>query len=308
VATAPHKADRIADGSRLVLGTAQFGMPYGVTNRHGKVSEAAAAQILSTACDAGISMIDTAAGYGTSEAVLGKCLAGLPEIGVITKTLAFPGDKITAADAGALRTNLECSLKRLDRRRVEALLIHHGSDVLKPGGDRLLEMLASLKASGLTARIGVSVYDAADLDGVLEKLHPDVVQLPLNLFDQRLVRSGHIERMKAAGIEIHARSIFLQGILLADTAGLPAYFSSFSRQFASYAKLLERAGLRPLQACLGFVLKQSGADRAVVGVTGTSDLQEILSALATMPASLPDMSAFATDDLALIDPRRWRTG
>jgi len=294
--------------SRVILGTAQFGMAYGVTNRRGQVSEPEVIRILTEAHAAGIAAVDTAAGYGGSEALLGSCLAAYPDMAVITKTPAFPGDSITGVETDALRASLERSLIHLNRGRVEALLLHHGQDLLKPGGERLVKALDAVKSAGLAVRTGVSIYDGAELDGVLARFNPDIVQVPLNLFDQRLVRSGHIDRLRAANIEVHARSPFLQGILLADRTALPPYFTAFRPRFACYADMLERVDLTPLQSCLGFVLSQSGVDRTVVGVTGRDELREILAALAAMPDALPDFSILAASDAALVDPRRWQTG
>ena len=97
-----------------------------------------------------------------------------------------------------------------------------------------------LKSEGLVKRIGVSVYDAAEIDGVLEIFRPDVVQLPLNIFDQRLIQSGHIKALQSAGIEIHARSAFLQGILLSERSALPDYFKRFDGSLAGYYWGLDR--------------------------------------------------------------------
>jgi aryl-alcohol dehydrogenase-like predicted oxidoreductase len=291
---------------RLLLGSAQFGMDYGVTNRHGQTSPGDVARILAAAEAAGISMVDTAAAYGASETVLGECLAAFPAIGVVTKTPAFPGDAITIADAEALHASLERSLTCLQRPRLEGLLLHHGTDLLKPGADHLVQALHAAKSAGLTTRIGVSVYDGAEIDGVLHRFRPDIVQLPLNLFDQRLVRSGHIARLKAMGIEVQARSILLQGVLLLASAKPRRYFTSFARQFAAYSAALAQARLSPLQACLDFALRQSGTDLAVVGVTALEELNEILVALRAPHAPLDNAGALAVDDVDLIDPRRWR--
>ena len=293
---------------RLILGTAQFGMAYGVTNRLGQVPADGVTKILAAAHAAGISTVDTAAAYGASEAVLGECLTEFPTISVITKTPAFPGDAIGSAELDALRRGLERSLTRLRRPRVDALLLHHGSDLLKSGGSGLGESLNRLKSQGLATRIGISVYDGVEIDGILERFHPDIVQLPLNLFDQRLAQSGHLARLKAAGIEVHARSIFLQGLLLADAAKLQGHFAGFAKHFSAYASRLARDQLTPLQACLGFALCQGGADRAVIGVTETDELRAILAALASNPAAPGDLSKLAVDDIDLVDPRRWPAG
>jgi hypothetical protein len=130
------------------------------------------------------------------------------------------------------------------------------------------------------------------------------MQLPLNVFDQRLIQGGHIEALRSAKIEIHARSAFLQGILLANPSVLPDYFRKFDDIFAAYREFLDNSKLSPLSACLGFMIQQSGVDRVIVGVTARSELAEILAALPTGP-SMPPMHMLASNAPGLVDPREW---
>jgi aryl-alcohol dehydrogenase-like predicted oxidoreductase len=289
---------------RLILGTAQFGMPYGVTNRHGQVSAYEVNAILIHARDAGVTMIDTAAGYGTSEETLGFCLPDLPSLKVITKIPSVISETVAATDTQRIRDSISRSLDRLRRDKVHGLLTHHGADLLKPGGERIVELLESLKQEGTTACLGVSVYDADEIDRILKMMRPDIVQLPVNLFDQRLVQSGHIAMLREAGIEIHGRSTFLQGILLTKASELPEYFRHFVGQFALYERFIDEHKLPRLVACLGFMIEQSGVDRVIVGVTTRKELAEILAVLRRQFA-LPPMNKLACSDASLVDPRRW---
>lgn len=289
---------------RLALGSVQFGMPYGATNRQGQVSTHVVREILSDARDAGISLVDTAASYGASEAVLGECLPDFPEIGVITKTPVIAGPALGLEEIEKIRDSVFRSLEALNRPRLDGLLVHNGSDLLKPGGEALVELLMSLKSNGSVGRTGVSVYEANEIDRILTMFQPDIVQLPLNVFDQRLVRSGHIKALQSAGIEVHARSAFLQGTLLAGLSALPGYFRKFSAIFESYYEFLDRNKLNPLAACLGFMMQQSGVDCVVIGVTARSELAEILAALRNKTV-LPPMDNLACEVPELIDPRLW---
>ncbi|EKS36380.1 aldo/keto reductase [Afipia broomeae] len=297
-----HLTDDMA--RRLILGTAQFGMSYGVTNRHGQVSARDVREILSYARDAGILLVDTAAGYGASEASLGECLPDFPEIGVVTKTAVIANPTIGVDEMRKIEDGVLHSVETLRRPRLDGLLVHTGSDLLKPGGETLAEYLVSLKSDGRVGRVGVSVYDASEIDRILEVFQPDIVQVPLNIFDQRLIRSGHIRALQSAGIEVHARSAFLQGILLAEPAGLPTYFQGFDRIFAKYFGFLHDTRLTPLAACMGFMMQQSGADRVIIGVTTRSELAGILAALPP-GMTLPSMDMLACDVKQLIDPRGW---
>jgi aryl-alcohol dehydrogenase-like predicted oxidoreductase len=297
-----HLKDNTA--GRLILGTVQFGMPYGVTNRRGQVSADEVRKILSDARDAGVSFVDTAAGYGTSEASLGECLPDFPEIGVVTKTVVIASPTIGVDEMRKIEEGILHSAEMLRRPHLDGLLVHSGSDLLKAGGKTLAEYLLSVKSDGRVGRVGVSVYDASEIDRILEIFQPDIIQVPLNIFDQRLIRSGHIRALQSAGIEVHARSAFLQGILLAESSSLPTYFQGFDRIFATYSEFLRETRLTPLAACMGFMMQQSGADRVIIGVTTRSELAGIFAALPTGIA-LPPMDMLASDAKELIDPRVW---
>lgn len=301
-------SDRVPTGavaSRLALGAVQFGMPYGATNTRGQVPVREVAAILHRAQEAGILLVDTAAGYGTSEEVLGDVLPGFPTIDVVTKLPPFSGSVIGEADIRAVHDTVLRSCDLLGRPALYGLLVHHSDDLSKPGGEAVAELLHRLKQDGIAARVGVSVYDIEDVDRVLKSFLPDIVQMPINLFDQRFVQSGCVERLKKAGIEVHARSIFLQGVLLTNRSLLPRYFAPFAKKFADYSSFLTERGTTPLAACLSFMMEQSGADRVLVGVTSVEELDQILAAL-TQSVTLPTMGHLASNDLALIDPRKWR--
>src|SRR5262249_17350751 len=157
--------------------------------------------------------IDTAPLYGGSEESLGRALRAGDAFAIVTKTPWFgPGG--VPANAEALTSAFQASLDRLRQERVYGLLVHRASDLLGPEGDDLFEAMRRLKQLGRVAKIGVSIYDARELEGVLARHQPDLVQLPLNVLDQRLLAGGQITRLKSAGVEIHARSAFLQGLLL----------------------------------------------------------------------------------------------
>jgi len=174
----------------LGIGTAQFGLDYGVSNRHGKSAPETVDAVLAMAADAGVTLVDTAADYGQSEAVLGMRVSNLPGFRIVTKTPSFGGTVVGEIECGALRSTFKRSLKRLKVESIWGLLAHNCDDLLGPGGERLYETLAELKAGGLVAKIGVSVYDARQIERILEVFTVDLVQVPLNILDQCLVQGG----------------------------------------------------------------------------------------------------------------------
>lgn len=294
----------MADSRRLGLGTVQFGLPYGVTNATGKVGVEEAGKIVDFAEQSRLAAIDTAAAYGDSEAVLGQCLPPRGDVPIVSKTLPIRKPRIGADDLDAVSRRFHASLKNLGRPCLDGLLVHHADDLLVPGGDALHALLCEWKAKGLVRRIGVSVYDRQQIDALVERFgFPDLVQLPLSVFDQRLVADGTIDLLHGAGVEIHARSVFLQGLLLVDSESLPQYFAPIRDRHAAYLGHLGAHGVSPLAAALGFLRSLPQVAVALVGVLSLAHLQECVAAYDA--ACSLDLAEFAIADHRFVDPRGW---
>jgi aryl-alcohol dehydrogenase-like predicted oxidoreductase len=289
--------------SALGLGTAQLGLPYGVSNRDGRPSEAEAAAIVGRALEHGVRVFDTAPAYGEAEALLGRLLPADADVRVVTKTA--PGGEGGAATPDTVRRAVERSLERLRRDSLDALLVHHGSELAGPGGGRLATCLLELRDAGLARRLGVSVYDRAELDAARELLPLDLVQLPLNAFDRRLAADGTIDELHAAGVEVHARSAFLQGLLLMKPEELPAGLAAAEPPLRRFHKLRRERGLGPIEAALGAVREVPGVDVVLVGVNSARELDECAAAIGAAAGPAIDPAEIAIDDPTAIDPRRW---
>lgn len=287
---------------KLGLGTVQFGLDYGIANAAGKPPETEVAAILEAARRAGIDVLDTAAAYGDSEDVLGRLAGPASGFRVISKT---PADgPLTPA---RLEEGLARSLQRLRRERLDGLLVHRADDLLGPQGEALVAALQSCKARGLVARIGVSVYTGEQIDALLARCEPDIVQAPVSMLDQRLVRSGRLAALKRRGIEVHARSAFLQGLLFMDPATLPPHFDSERARLAAVRERLARAGATPAAAALAWLRETGLVDVAICGVDSPAQLAELCAAA---ESALPDIdfAACALDDERVLDPSQWRFG
>jgi aryl-alcohol dehydrogenase-like predicted oxidoreductase len=289
--------------SRLALGTVQFGLDYGVTHDGGRVAESEIRKILADAQAAGIDTLDTAAGYGDSEDVLGRIDAGR-SFRIITKTIASGAATISDPGNDRIEARFFQSLEKLAIPSVDGVLVHAVGDLLAPSGDKLWKRMESWRAQGLVQRIGISVYDRAETDAVLARFSPDLVQLPLNALDQRLLRDGTMKRLTNRGIAIHVRSLFLQGLLLQDPAHCPARLSQTLPLLKNWWFTCHDRDVSPLAAALGFGLDIPGIERIVVGVHSAAHLREIIAATQTSVTGL-DWAALATHDTAAVDPRRW---
>ncbi len=298
---------------KLGLGTVQFGLPYGITNTEGQVSQADALDILFCAQQSEINLLDTAAAYGSSEERLGACLKesdGLDSsFRLITKTIPINTSHIGRSDVKRVEQGFYASLQNLNQSSVEGLLVHHVDDLLAPGGERLYECLQQFKDEGRINKLGVSVYTGAQIEAVLKRYKIDLIQLPFNIFDQRLLANGLIAELKRQGVEIHVRSIFLQGVLLAEVDKIPEALKSYQAIFNRLDQAVRASGLSRLTATLGFIESISDIDYAIVGAVSVEQLKSICEAKESLAkytvTDLIDYPSLAVEDEKLINPGLW---
>jgi aryl-alcohol dehydrogenase-like predicted oxidoreductase len=284
--------------SRLGLGTVQFGQAYGVSNPRGRVPVDEVGQILARAAAAGMQVLDTAAGYGDAEAVLGALATATGPFRIATKTISLK------SGLDAVLDRARRSVEVLRRRPVDVLLVHAAGDLAGSDGDALWRALLVLRDKGLFRRIGISAYIADDPPALALRFKPDVMQVPLSIVDQRLLQNGALTALKDLGVEIHARSLFLQGLLFLSDDRLPAKLVSAAPQLRRLRALVKDAGSTPLEAALAFALGRPEIDIGIVGVTTTSELDGILAAATKVPPEI-DWSACAIDDPMLLTPSAW---
>jgi spore coat polysaccharide biosynthesis protein SpsF (cytidylyltransferase family)/aryl-alcohol dehydrogenase-like predicted oxidoreductase len=277
---------------RLGIGTVQFGQAYGISNQRGQVPLADARAILARAARAGIGLLDTAANYGEAEQVLSQMETGA--FRMVSKTISV------TRGVEAVVARARQSVKNLGR--VDLLLVHGANDLLGPRGPELWQALRQLKADGIVGGIGISTYVADDPAGLAERFRPDAMQVPFSLLDQRLLRSGSLARLKELGVEVHARSIFLQGLLFMEIP--PEKLNYAAPMLNAVRERIAAAGVTTLAAALGFVLSRPEVDVAVIGMTAPKQLEEIL---ATVAAPLPqlDWAGCALDDTRMLTPSLW---
>ena len=283
---------------KIALGTAQLGFEYGIANTVGRVSHEDASRILDLAERGGVKILDTAPAYGDSEEVLGSFRAA-ERFAIVTKTV-----RLGAKGAAAVIAAFERSLERLRATTLHALFVHAAADLGGAAGRELARLLQGLRQSGRVQRVGVSVYSAAEIRRALDVLELDAIQVPVNVLDQRLVADGTLGRLKTRGIEVHARSAFLQGVLVSDAGRLPAYFDPIRPRLAAWRSFCRARGLTPLRAALGFVCGIAAIDHVVCGVESVTQLEEVLAA--AQPLDPAEFRELALDDPDFVDPSRWR--
>ncbi len=286
-------------GDRLALGTAQFGMNYGVANQSGQVSRHEVSDILALARAHGVHTLDTAMDYGDSEACIGAC--GSTGFNIVTKLSGMPDD---VPDVEAwVRDKMDASLARLKVTSVRGLLLHRPHQLTESRGPALARALMRLKADGLVEKVGVSIYSPSELGSVLQAGPVDVVQAPFNLIDRRLLTSGWLDKLHDSGVEIHVRSAFLQGLMLMPRANIPQKFNRWDTVWDTWHEWLRHHNCSAAQACIGFAKAHPQIDKIVVGVDSPAHFQQLI--VASRAAPLMDWPATAVEDEALINPSKW---
>ena len=284
---------------RLALGTVQFGLPYGIANQSGQVTRAAAKAMLDLAAVSGIDTLDTAIAYGDSEACLGE--AGIQGFKLVTKLPAIPEscDDVAAWVHG----QLAASFGRLRVASVYGVLLHRPAQLLSQNGMALFRALQTLKDNGQIEKVGVSIYAPRELEELTAHYQIDLVQAPFSIIDRRLQTTGWLHRLSREGVEVHTRSVFLQGLLLMPESARPKKFSPWSTLWHHWQEWLTEHRISAVQACLAFPLAFSEIDRVVVGADSVSQLEQIISAAAHVAPM--DFPALSCEEETLINPALW---
>ena len=278
---------------KLALGTVQFGLDYGITNHSGQVAIDEVKDILDYAKTNNIDTLDTAARYGNSEQVLGE--VGVNNYRIITKTTPLKNG------VDGVIKGFHQSLDNLNIGQVDGLLIHNIDDVKDKRFGDLFHKLNELKEEGLINKIGFSTYTPDQVDFLLENFDFDLIQVPFNIFDNRLIQGGQLKALKKKKIEIHARSIFLQGLLL-DFNNLSDYFLTWKNEFDVYQDVVKESGLSKLEYALNFVLSIKEIDKVLVGVNSKKELKEIVQSV----KDKEELNAYSIDDINLLNPSFWK--
>lgn len=254
--------------SGMTLGTAQLGYAYGIANTTGKPDAGAVRDILSCAVAGGITCFDTSNAYEESQRVLGAFFAARPKPAFCTKLMLETGASPAELEK-QMQEQVERSLAELQVDRVDIMLLHTPL-VLLEHGEAVTRLFAKLRGSGVIRRAGISLQP---FSGQLEALWPvvrhevyEVVQLPLNVMDGRLIRGGGLRRLREAGKFVFARSIFLQGLLLMPEADVQIRMEPAARWLREIRTIADDEGMSVAQLALSYVRDLEEVDSLVIGV------------------------------------------
>ena len=287
--------------SKIALGTVQFGIDYGVNSVDGQVGPEEVKKILSYANLKGVGLLDVAPAYGNSEKILGRM--NVSNFKVVTKTRHFDSLEIDNNDVKLLNNDFHHSLKDLKQYSVYGVLIHDADDLLKPGAEKLFDKLQELKQAEKIVKIGVSVYDHSQLQSILDNFAIDLVQLPFNILDRRMIDSGMLATLSSKGIEVHARSVFLQGLLLMTEQSRHEKFNRWSGLWKIWHEWLNDSQITALEATIRYAISIPEISKVLVGVDTKDQLKEIIVASNGILPNVP--TELYTNDVNLLNPSNW---
>lgn len=285
--------------AELVLGTAQFGSAYGITNALGRLDDTTVREILRTARDGGIHTFDSAADYGDAQERL-HSLGSDRDARYVSK-FGLPEDPREPADERIF----ESSRLALGVASLHGVLFHRVDDLRDPRADVAWEILVGAREAGVIARIGVSVYDIDDLK-VANARFPglDIVQIPGNIVDDRMIGHPMVQDLHDGGVEVHVRSAFLQGLLLAGQSDLPRAFGALAPVLDEIDQRAASTGRSRMSLLLGHLKAHPAIDAVVVGATTPDELAAIQVAWNTAGDAV--VEGLPPLPVELIDPRKWR--
>ena len=297
----------------LSLGTVQLGMDYGIHNANGKPSLETSFRILDAAMAAGINTLDTAAGYGNSEEVIGAWLKTVPAENrpfIVTKAAKLDHSSLDALRAD-LKERVKTSRERLGLSQLPLLMLHNCEDYLCDKENVKL-VFEELKASGDILYSGISAYSNHDY-GELAASGFDAVQIPVNIFDWGQIENGGLQKLKDSGMMIFVRSVYLQGLVFQDPETLPAHMAFCKETLVKFRTLCDKYQLSPAVLALSYALTLPGVTSLVLGSETVEQVQQnaqLLNTTVTLsPAQMAEIREnFLNTDIKVLNPGLWPKG
>ena len=273
--------------SPMTLGTVQLGVHYGIANDAGKPSEEKSFSILRAALEGGITALDTARAYGDSELVIGRFLKQWQgeKPAIITKVPTLQGETPKELEK-FVTESVEQSLERLGVNKLESVMLHGAKDPIIHG-KACADAVKALFDHGYTDKVGVSVYTAEDIEGMLNYDIFSLTQVPMSIFDQRLIAGGWIDKLKDRDYTVYVRSVFLQGLFFLDPEKMtdPILLRHAAPKLRLLRQIAEAENMTLAQLAIAFIRDCPGVTSLVLGADTPAQVQENLNQFATLPLS-----------------------
>lgn len=282
---------------RIILGTVQFGMNYGINNKDGQISEEEVQNILSYAQSVNIDTLDTAAGYGDSEVRIGQYNSSHQPFKIITKF-----DKINKID---WETSIKNSIQKLNVRKVDVAMYHSFESYLQ-NKSKLPEILTRGKNKYFD-KIGVSIYSNEELGLLIEDANVQVIQLPFNLLDNHSLKGELLKQAKEKGKIIHVRSVFLQGLFYKEIESLQPKYEGLKSALNKVKNIVREKEIDINALALQYVLSKEYIDGVLIGVDSRHQLEQNVEALKVEIDSnvFTEIDKIQVENIDLLNPSKW---
>ena len=279
---------------KIIIGTANFSLEYGIVNNFKKIKTDEIKKVIKTCEDNNLNFIDTAKGYGDSEKLIGEYKKkNFNIITKIPKIYLQEEKKIT----NYITDLIHDSLKKLKVKNFYAILLHDENQLLSKNSKYIYKILKKLQKKKLFNKLGVSFYCPKKLIKTISLFNIDVVQLPINYLNQTFLNENLLSLLKKKNIEIHARSIFQQGILIKKNIKIKKF-----KNFSNYLDLWHKESkFSRLETAINFIDSQRYIDKYIIGFQNSKQILQILNTKKVKITSYPDYK-----DNYLKDPRRWK--
>ncbi|GAB2975245.1 aldo/keto reductase [Mucilaginibacter puniceus] len=285
--------------NKLILGTVQFGLDYGINNTSGKPDQDSVNSILNAAYQAGITTLDTAEVYGNAHDIIGNFHKKYPHqiFDVITKLPDEVGE--------AIDKKIELYLQQLNITQIHGLLFHSYNSYLENIDS--LPLLSEYKNKGKIKYLGVSIYTNAQMEVVIDDDRIDIIQLPFNLFDNVNTRGNLIKKAKEKGKIIHTRSAFLQGLFFLKLHSDNKIVKALHKELTYIHQLSDNYKIPLQKLALNYCLQQHNIDNVLIGVDNLYQLSQNVSYADNnlnnqVIASIDDI---VVEDVDLLNPSLW---
>jgi aryl-alcohol dehydrogenase-like predicted oxidoreductase len=285
---------------KLVLGTVQMGLSYGINNSTGLLPYNESQKILSKAYSKGIRFLDTAEAYGKAHQVIGDFHKANPDniFRIITKIQ--PSD-----ESINIEDKIAGYLSELNVNQIDGLM-YHSFQSYKNHKEYLPE-LKKLKKNGVIKNLGVSIYTNEEIKDLIEDDEIDLIQLPFNLLDNFSLRGELLLKAKGSGKLIHTRSAFLQGLFFKNPFDNHPVVQAFQNDLKRITDIAHQQGISILSLALGYCLSQPFIDQVIIGVDSLSQLQSNLDAMNYHPDNdvIQKINEIITEHKDLLNPSKW---
>jgi len=273
---------------KLTLGTVQLGLKYGIANKIGMPNVQDAIEILNYALLNNVTEFDTAPYYGESEPLIGRFLQEQKKHSQSLPKIFSKLPEVKMADTTSYREllqeverNLRASLNKLAIQSIDGYSLHHERNLTSHQG-KLIECLVTLKKQGLIKNIGASVYTPEAVRQVIESDCFDMIQVPINVFNQQLIHSGLLEELSKHHIKIYVRSVYLQGLLLMKTDELPDQLKFAKKWLDPFHEIASENEMDPSVLAFCFVRDLPQIHSIVIGCETLSQLKNNINMM-TLP-------------------------